>query len=119
LRPPVRDDDEVDPVWNILVAAEQGAFVGRALGDINSALRPFVTTLVKNATKARDRITLAAFHQAQIEAILAQARLPANSSLSVIAVELLPGGTIFEPKNPNALAAASTPVSGTRRPVER
>jgi hypothetical protein len=96
---------------NILIAAEQGAFVGRALVDVDPALRPFVTTLVKNAFKARDRIALAAFHQAQIEAILAQARLPAASSLSVIAVELLPGGTIFEPRNPNALAPAPAPAS--------
>jgi hypothetical protein len=96
---------------NILIAAEQGRFVGRALVDIGSALRPFVTTLVKNAITARDRIALAVFHQAQIEAILTQARLPSNSALSVIAVELLPGGTIFEPGNLDAPLARPPPAS--------
>jgi hypothetical protein len=62
---------------------------------------------VSNSRKARDRIAVAAFHQAQIEAILTQIHLPASSPLSVVAVELLPGGTIFEPGNVNSSAASS------------
>ena len=96
---------------NILLAAELGAFAGRALDNIDPALRPFVATLVSNSFKARDRIAVAAFHQAQIEAILRQIHLPASSPLSVVAVELLPGGTIFEPGNFDALAASSVPRS--------
>jgi hypothetical protein len=65
---------------------------------------------VSNSFKARDRIAVAAFHQAQIEAILAQIHMPASSPLSVIAVELLPGDTIFEPKN-IAPAQSSEPIS--------
>jgi hypothetical protein len=67
-----------------------------ALGKIDPALAPFFATLVKNASTSGDRIAVAAFHQAQIEAILALIHLPASSSLSMIAVELLPGGSIFE-----------------------
>jgi hypothetical protein len=96
---------------NILIAVEQGVFIGRGLEEIDPALRPFVTTLVKNSAKARDRIAVAAFHQAQIEAILAQIHLPASSSLSVIAVELLPGGTIFE-ANPIELPTPTPTLTG-------
>lgn len=95
---------------NILLAAEIGAFAGRTLDEIDPALKPYVATLVSNSFNARDRIAVAAFHQAQIEAILAQIHMPASSALSVIAVELLPGGTIFEPGN-NAPAQSRRPTS--------
>jgi hypothetical protein len=80
---------------NVLIAAEQGVVV-TLLGQLDPALAPFFATLVKNASTSGDRIAVAAFHQAQIEAILALIHLPASSSLSMIAVELLPGGPIFE-----------------------
>jgi hypothetical protein len=78
---------------NILIAVEPGVFVTRTLDTIAPALAPYFATLVANSLKARNRIAVAAFHQAWIEAILASIHLPASSSLSVIAVELLPGGT--------------------------
>jgi hypothetical protein len=78
---------------NILIAVEPGVFVTRTLDTIAPALAPYFATLVANSLKARNRIAVAAFHQAWIEAILASIHLPATSSLSVIAVELLPGGT--------------------------
>jgi hypothetical protein len=98
---------------NILIAAEVGTFA-LELYNIDPVLRPYVVTLVNNAFKVRDRIAVAAFHQAQIEAILAQIHLPASSPLSVIAVELLPGGTLFEPGNDKAPARSPVPTSSDR-----
>lgn len=98
---------------NILIAAEEGVFVNRELDTIDPALAPFFETLVQNSVTSRDRIAVAAFHQGQIEAILTQIHLPISSSLSVIAVELLPGGTVFEPGNNNILAPASPSAPAT------
>ncbi len=96
---------------NVLIASEPGVFVNKALDAINSALKPYFTTLVASAQKAPNRTAVAAFHQAQVEAILASIHLPANSSLSVIAVEMLPGGTgrVFR-DNAEIAAAAAAPV---------
>ena len=78
---------------NVLIASEPGVFVNRALATIDPALRPYFTTLVASSLKTPNRTAVAAFHQAQVEAILTSIHLPASSSLSVIAVEMLPGGT--------------------------
>ncbi|KJC60082.1 hypothetical protein UP10_15575 [Bradyrhizobium sp. LTSPM299] len=80
---------------NVLIASEPGVFVNRALDTIDPALRPYFTTLVASSLKSKtpNRTAVVAFHQAQIEAILASVHLPTSSSLSIIAVEMLPGGT--------------------------
>ena len=78
---------------NILIATETGILASRTLDTMNPALEPYFQGVIQGAASARDRIAVAAFHQAQVEAILAAVHLPASSSLSVIAVELLPGGT--------------------------
>jgi hypothetical protein len=96
---------------NILIAAEPGVFVTRTLDTINAALEPYFATLVANSLKSRDRTSVAVFHQAQVEAILASIHLPADSSLSVIAVELLPGGTGNEVGQPGAALLAAAPAA--------
>jgi hypothetical protein len=96
---------------NILIAAERGVFVSRELDAIDPSLAPFFETLVKNSFTSHDRIAAAAFHQGQIEAILTQIHLSITSSLSVIAVELLPAGTVFEPESSNAAAPARAPAA--------
>ena len=78
---------------NVLIATEPGVFADRELDLIDAALRPYFVTLATNSLKTFNRTAVAAFHQAQIESILAAIHLPATASLSVIAVELLPGGT--------------------------
>jgi hypothetical protein len=50
---------------------------------------------------------VAAVHQAQVESILASVHLPASSSVSVIAVELLPGGTANNIGNVAGVAIAA------------
>ncbi len=97
---------------NILIAVEQGVFVTRKLATMNAALEPYFAALIVNSAKSRDRIAVAAFHQAHIEAILASIHLPASSPLSVIAVELLPGGTGSEVGHPAGAALAATPAAG-------
>jgi hypothetical protein len=78
---------------NVLIATERGVFANRELDLIDKALLPYFITLSTNSFRSFNRIAVAAFHQAQIESILASIHLSADSSLSVIAVELLPGGT--------------------------
>jgi hypothetical protein len=78
---------------NVLIATESGVFANRALATIDPSLEPYFGTLATNSFKSLNRTAVAAFHQAQVESILASIHLPANSSLSVIAVELLPAGT--------------------------
>jgi hypothetical protein len=97
---------------NVLIAAEPGVFVTRALGSLDPALEPYFTTLVKNAA-GRDRISVAAFHQSQVDAVLAQIHLPQSSPLSMIAVEMLPGGTGQEvgAQPPGTVANAPAPIT--------
>jgi hypothetical protein len=78
-------------VRNILIAAEPGVHLTRADDAINPALNAYVQT-IKTST-GLDRLAVAAFHQEQIEAILASVHLPRDLPLSAIAVEFLPGGT--------------------------
>jgi hypothetical protein len=78
-------------VRNILIAAEPGVHLTRRVDTINPALNVYVETI--KASTGLDRLAVAAFHQAQIEAILASVHLPRDLPLSVIAVEFLPGGT--------------------------
>lgn len=97
---------------NLLIASEAGVFVNETLEAIDPALRPYFTTLVASAQKAPNRTAVAAFHQAEIEAILASIHLPASSSLSVIAVEMLPGGTSRVFRDNAELAAAPVAPAG-------
>jgi hypothetical protein len=97
---------------NVLIASEPGVFVNRALDTIDPALRPYFTTLVASALKTPNRTAVAAFHQAQVEAILASIHLPASSSLSVIAVEMLPGGTSRVIRDNAGIAAAAVAPRG-------
>ncbi|MBR0800651.1 hypothetical protein JQ615_35345 [Bradyrhizobium jicamae] len=107
---------------NVLIASEPGVFVNRALDTIDPALKPFFTTLVASSlnSKTGNRTAVAAFHQAQIEAILASVHLSANSSLSIIAVELLPGGTSSVAQDFAGIATEAVAARGdTRFPFGR
>jgi hypothetical protein len=101
---------------NVLIAAEQGVFVTRKLTGLDPALQVYFDTLIKNSVTSRDRIAVAAFHQAQIEAILVQIHLPKTSPLSIIAVELLSGGTPQnEVQHPAGGAGTTSAATGTPR----
>ncbi len=100
---------------NVLIASEAGVFVNKALDTIDPALKPYFTRLVASSQKARNRTAVAAFHQAQVEAILASIHLPASSSLSVIAVEMLPGGTSRGFRDNAEMAAAPVAPQGDLR----
>jgi hypothetical protein len=93
-------------VRNILIASEPGAFVTRTLDLMNPVLEPYFATIIRNSLNARVRTAVAAFHQAQVEAILASIHLPTTAALSVIAVEFLPAGT-----GAAAIGAAGAPVA--------
>ncbi|MFC5865090.1 hypothetical protein ACFPT7_22475 [Acidicapsa dinghuensis] len=92
---------------NVLIAIEPGVFVTRTLDTMNAALEPYFNTIIINSLNSTNRIALAAFHQAQIEAILTAIHLPTDSALSVIAVELLPGGTGSDVGNPAGAVVAN------------
>jgi hypothetical protein len=92
---------------NVLIATEPGVFANRELDMIDRALRPYFDTLAGNSLGSFNRTAVAAFHQAQVESILASVHLPAASSLSVIAVELLPGGTGSDIQAPAGAAPAA------------
>jgi hypothetical protein len=94
---------------NVLIAAEPGVFVTRKLGTIDPVLEPYFDSLVKNAATGRDRISVAAFHQSQVEAILSEVHLPASAPLSMIAVEMLRAGT-----GQQVGAAGSVPMAPPR-----
>jgi len=78
---------------NVLIATEPGVFANRELDTIDKALLPYFGTIAKNSLRSFNRTAVAAFHQAQIDSVLASVHLPPDSPLSIIAVELLPGGT--------------------------
>jgi hypothetical protein len=100
---------------NVLIATEPGVFANRALGTIDRALEPYFATLARNSLTSLNRTAVAAFHQAQVESILASIHLPASSSLSIIAVELLPGGTRNDIGNPLGVATSAVASSGNAR----
>jgi hypothetical protein len=104
-----------DSMRNVLIASEAGVFVNKTLDTIDPALKPYFTTLAASAQKTPNRTAVAAFHQAQVEAILASIHLPASSSLSVIAVEMLPGGTSRVFRDNAEMAAAPVPPQGDLR----
>lgn len=85
-------------VRNILIATEPGVYIPRGDDTIPAALIPYIQTI--RASTGLDRLAVAVFHQAQIEAILASVHLPSGLSLSAIAVEFLPGGTGTEVGSP-------------------
>jgi hypothetical protein len=106
---------------NVLIATEPAVFADRELDLIDAALRPYFVTLATNSLKTFNRTAVAAFHQAQVEAILASIHLPASASLSVIAVELLPGGTgsNFQAAPAGPAAAVAPPRGQGRFPFGR
>jgi len=97
---------------NVLIATEPGVFANRTLATIDPSLEPYFGTLATNSFKSLNRTAVAAFHQAQVESILASVHLPASSSLSVIAVELLPGGTANNIGNLAGVAMAAVVPRG-------
>jgi hypothetical protein len=97
---------------NVLIATQPGVFANRTLATIDPALEPYFVTLVRNSLKSLNRTAVAAFHQAQVESILASIHLPASSSLSIIAVELLPGGTRNDIGSPLGVATSAVPPRG-------
>src|SRR5262249_29775755 len=100
---------------NVLIATEPGVFANRELDTIDHALRPYFDTLARNSLRSFNRPAVASFHQAQVESILASIHLPATSSLSVIAVELLPGGTGSDIQTPAGAATAAVAPGGHAR----
>jgi hypothetical protein len=97
---------------NVLIATEPGVFANRALDTIDRALEPYFAALARNSLKSLNRTAVAAFHQAQVESILASIHLPASSSLSIIAVELLPGGTRNDIGSPLGVATSAVAPRG-------
>jgi hypothetical protein len=85
---------------NVLIAAEPGVLLGRTIDTIDPALQSYFRSWVLN----RNPMAGAVFPQAQIESILTSIHLPTDSSLSILAVEILPGGT-------SSGALASSPVT--------
>jgi hypothetical protein len=90
---------------NVLIAAEPGFLLGRTLDVIDPALQSYFEIWAGNWLLNRNPVAGAVFPQAQIESILTSIHLPADASLSVLAVELLPGGTGSE-------TAANNPTTG-------
>jgi hypothetical protein len=101
---------------NILIATEPGVFANRELDLVDPALLPYFIALAVNSFRSLNRTAVATFHQAQVNSILASLHLPADAALSVIAVELLPGGTgseIFNTPPAAADTAAAVAPRGT------
>jgi hypothetical protein len=99
---------------NILLLTSPGQFLSRrqaiaAGGELAALFESFIAS-----EALRDRIGLALFHQAELEALLAEIHLPGSAPLSLLAVELLPAGTVDElhPEPEVELHAATT--SGSR-----
>ena len=98
-------------VRNILIATEPGVFLTPDDDNIAAALNTYVATI--KASKGPDRLAVAVFHQAQIEAILDSVHLPSSLPLSIIAVEFLPGGTGAEVGTPPAAEPAPVKIPVT------
>jgi hypothetical protein len=92
---------------NVLLASAAGVYLSPRQGD---NVDPTVAALFKNylsgARYQRDRIGYALFHQAEVDTILQSLHLSASSPLSILAVELLPGGTGTEVSQPGNVGGA-------------
>ncbi len=107
---------------NILLATVPGVFVNRELQGIPPEVRPYLERLVLDSAHRRDRIGLAVFHQAELATILASVHLPPAAGLSVLAVELLPGGTgadVGPPPGQPAAAEIRAAVANGGFPFDR
>jgi len=88
---------------NVLLAHQYGKFFPEQRGDVNR----FAITRTQ-----RDRIGRAFFITAEVEQSLRLLGLPTNSPLSVLAVELLPGGTDNDLPKDSKLRPAAAPGPG-------
>ena len=95
---------------NILLATSLGVF----LRPIRDGLSSQISVLLKHftgSTTQRDRTALAVFTQTEIATLLKAIHLPDSTPLSVLAVELLPGGTGSDVGTPQTAAGAAVPLS--------
>lgn len=98
---------------NILLATAPGTFLTRRQRDGADQLERLLAHLL-TGTPQRDRLGYAVFHQAEVESLLERIHLPGASPLSVLAVELLPGGTVSEPKAEGAPTDAEAKQAAVR-----
>ncbi len=95
---------------NILLATSLGVF----LRPIRDGLSSQISVLLKHftgSTTQRDRTALAVFTQTEIATLLKAIHLPDSTPLSVLAVELLPGGTGSDVGSPQTAAGATVALS--------
>jgi hypothetical protein len=99
---------------NVLLATAPGVYLApRGQENLDAAVAPFFKTYLSGAAiHQRDRIGFAVFHQAEVDTILKELHLSAASPLSVLAVELLPGGTGTEVSPPVQLPGTIPTTSG-------
>ena len=82
---------------NILLATAPGTFLTKRQADGGDQIERLLVHFLTGAPQ-RDRLGYAVFHQAEADTLLEAIHLPQSSPLSVLAVELLPAGTVNEPK---------------------
>ncbi|MEA2297892.1 MAG: hypothetical protein QOF77_828 [Solirubrobacteraceae bacterium] len=97
---------------NILLATAPGVFRSRRRAEFTRAAGAVFADF-RAGRGQRDRLAFAVFHQAELETLLTRLHLPDSAPLSVLAVELLPAGTVAEP-NLSDFGVASTLVSQGR-----
>ncbi|MBV8066514.1 MAG: hypothetical protein JO113_00955, partial [Candidatus Eremiobacteraeota bacterium] len=87
---------------NVLLATSEGTFLSPRLQyNLDPTVAPIFKNYLSSATiHQRDRIGFAVFTQTEVDTILTALRLPPSSPLSILAVELLPGGTGSEVGQP-------------------
>jgi hypothetical protein len=102
---------------NILLATSLGVFIRPIRDGIGTQLGGLLKNFIGTTTQ-RDRTAIAVFTQAEMATLLKSIHLPDSTPLSVLAVELLPGGTgsdVGDPAAPAGLAAGKattvTPAS--------
>jgi hypothetical protein len=77
---------------NILLATAPGVFVQPRRGQLSDTIAALLEGQL-SAEHLRDRIGVAVFTQAELSTLLIAVHLPGSTPLSILAVELLPGGT--------------------------
>jgi hypothetical protein len=77
---------------NILLATAPGVFVQPRRGQLSDTIAALLEGQL-SAEHLRDRIGVAVFTQAELSTLLKAVHLPGSTPLSILAVELLPGGT--------------------------
>jgi hypothetical protein len=92
---------------NVLLASSAGVYISPRQGDnVDPTVAALFKSYLSGARYQRDRIGYALFHQAEVDTILQTLHLSASSPLSILAVELLPGGTGTEVSQPGNVAGA-------------